>query len=118
MVRCDGDHDRRLEALATCIKKLPAQRELLDRRYRHNESVDGIAERLLKSPNVVSVSLYRLRRALLACIESRLAVSEGCYGMNEQNDGIQSLVDCVIDGRCDEAQLHHWGSWCEIIIQF
>ena len=75
VVRRDGDDGCRLEALANCIEKLPgAHRELLDRRYRYNESVDQIAVRLRKMPNVVSVTLYRLRRALRACIESSLAV--------------------------------------------
>jgi len=70
----DENHGFRLEALAHCMNKLPMRRrELLDRRYRLGESVDEIAKRLRKAPNVVSASLYRLRKALLACIESRLA---------------------------------------------
>jgi RNA polymerase sigma-70 factor, ECF subfamily len=73
---CRGDCDDalRLEALALCIDTLPAaRRELLDRRYRDGESIDAIACRLRKAPNVVSASLYRLRKALLECIEGRLA---------------------------------------------
>jgi RNA polymerase sigma-70 factor, ECF subfamily len=73
IVRYD-DHDRRLEALGSCLEKLPAsRRELLDRRYLHNETVERIAVRLYKSPNVVSACLYRIRRSLLECIESSLA---------------------------------------------
>jgi RNA polymerase sigma-70 factor, ECF subfamily len=70
----DEDYGLRLEALAKCMDKLtgPA-RELLDRRYKHGESVDEIARRMRKAPNVVSASMYRLRKALLACIESRVA---------------------------------------------
>ena len=49
------------------------RRDLLDLRYSRGQSVEEIARRLCKAPNVVSASLYRLRKALLACIESRLA---------------------------------------------
>jgi RNA polymerase sigma-70 factor, ECF subfamily len=72
--RRDADHDRQLEALSRCMDKLPGpRRELLDRRYLHGESVDQIAARLRKAPNVVSASLYRIRKALMACIETGLA---------------------------------------------
>ena len=70
----DADFDQRLDALGHCIDKLPGhRREILDRRYRHGDSVDQIAERLSKAPNVVAASLYRIRKILLDCIESRLA---------------------------------------------
>jgi RNA polymerase sigma-70 factor (ECF subfamily) len=73
-VRRDMDHDRRLEALEDCVGKLPGpRRQILDRRYRHGESVDQIARRLRKAPNVVAASLYRLRKSLQECIESKLA---------------------------------------------
>jgi RNA polymerase sigma-70 factor (ECF subfamily) len=70
----DADLDRRLEALGDCIDKLPGpRREILDRRYRDGDSLDQIAERLSKAPNVVAASLYRIRKMLMDCIESRLA---------------------------------------------
>jgi RNA polymerase sigma-70 factor (ECF subfamily) len=70
----DADGDRRLEALGDCIDKLPGpRREMLDRRYRDGDSVDQMAERLRKAPNVVAASLYRIRKMLMECIESRLA---------------------------------------------
>jgi RNA polymerase sigma-70 factor (ECF subfamily) len=73
-LRRDEDHDRQLDALDHCLDKLTGpRRELLDRRYRHGETVDRIASRLRKTPNVVSASLYRIRKALLECIEARLA---------------------------------------------
>jgi RNA polymerase sigma-70 factor (ECF subfamily) len=73
-LRRDDHHDRRLEALGRCLEALTGtKRELIDRRYLRGESVDRIAERLQKAPNVVSASLYRVRRGLLECIESRLA---------------------------------------------
>ncbi len=71
----EENHGAHLEALEHCMEKLPrARRELLERRYRHGDTVDEIAERLRKAPNVVSASLYRLRKALMACIEARLAI--------------------------------------------
>ncbi len=73
-LRRDDDHDRRLDALNHCMDKLTRpRRELLDRRYQRGETVDQIAARLRKTPNVVSASLYRIRKALLECIEARLA---------------------------------------------
>jgi RNA polymerase sigma-70 factor (ECF subfamily) len=73
--RGDGDDALRLEALALCMEKLPAsRRDLLDRRYRDGESIDQLARRLRKAPNVVSASLYRVRKALLECIKGRLAI--------------------------------------------
>jgi RNA polymerase sigma-70 factor (ECF subfamily) len=72
--RGDGDDATRLEALASCIDKLPEpRRTLLDLRYRDGESVDQIARRLCKAPNVVSASLYRVRKLLLECIETSMA---------------------------------------------
>jgi RNA polymerase sigma-70 factor, ECF subfamily len=70
----DLDLDQRLEALGHCMDKLPGpRRELLDWRYLHGEPVERIAERLRKAPNVVAASLYRIRKTLLDCIESRIA---------------------------------------------
>lgn len=70
----DEDHTLLLEALDCCLEKLPGfRRELIDCRYARGESVDQIAKRLRKAPNVISASLYRVRKVLLSCIESRLA---------------------------------------------
>jgi RNA polymerase sigma-70 factor (ECF subfamily) len=70
----DADLDLRLEALGHCMDKLPGpRREVLDRRYLHGESVDQIARRLRKAPNVVAASLYRIRKLLHECIEARIA---------------------------------------------
>jgi RNA polymerase sigma-70 factor (ECF subfamily) len=71
----DENHGVHLEALAHCMEKLPRpRRELLERRYRQGETVDQIASGLRKPPNVVSANLYRLRKALMACIQARLAL--------------------------------------------
>ena len=70
----DEPDDGRLEALGDCMDRLPGpRRELIDRRYARGESVDQIAKGLRKPPNVVAASLYRIRKVLLECIESRLA---------------------------------------------
>jgi RNA polymerase sigma-70 factor (ECF subfamily) len=66
--------DRRLEALDECLDRLPGPgRQLIEERYRQGTPVERIARRLGKAPNVVSASLYRLRKALYDCIEARLA---------------------------------------------
>jgi RNA polymerase sigma-70 factor (ECF subfamily) len=73
-LRRDTEHDRQLDALGRCLETLTGpRRELVDRRYRRGETVEQIAGRLCKAPNVVSASLYRIRKALLECIEARLA---------------------------------------------
>lgn len=70
----DDDLDRRLEALGDCMNKLTgSRREIIDHRYLQGESVDRIAERLQKAPNVVAASLYRIRKTLLECIEAKIA---------------------------------------------
>jgi RNA polymerase sigma-70 factor (ECF subfamily) len=72
-LRRDENHDRRLEALEHCLEKLPGpRREILDRRYRDGETVDRIAQRMHKAPNVIAASLYRIRNTLHECIESKL----------------------------------------------
>jgi RNA polymerase sigma-70 factor (ECF subfamily) len=70
----DEDHATLLDALACCLEKLPGfRRELIDCRYGRGESVEQMAKRFRKTPNVISASLYRVRKCLLSCIESRLA---------------------------------------------
>ncbi len=65
---------RRLDALEGCLGKLPQpSRELVEARYARGESVQAIANRLGRTVNVVSVSLFRVRQALLDCIRATLA---------------------------------------------
>ena len=62
---------RRLDALEKCLNKLPLDsRQLVDARYINGDPVQAIAERLGRSVNVVSVSLFRIRKALLDCIRA------------------------------------------------
>ena len=72
--------NQRLEALEKCLDKLPrSSRELIAARYMRGESVQAIAERAGRSVNVVSVSLFRIRQALLDCVRTTLrAEGEPC----------------------------------------
>lgn len=66
--------NRRLDAIESCLGKLQADsRELVDARYVHGEPVQDIAQRLGRSVNVVSVTLFRIRKALLDCVRQTLA---------------------------------------------
>jgi RNA polymerase sigma-70 factor (ECF subfamily) len=67
-----GDAADRLDALERCRRRLPDEtRRLLDLRYREGESVRAIAARLGRTENVVSVTLFRIRQALLRCMGGR-----------------------------------------------
>jgi RNA polymerase sigma-70 factor, ECF subfamily len=66
--------DPRRDALLACLGQLPLpQRQLLELRYGPKVSVTDIAERVKRPVGSVRQSLYRIRAALLACIERRLA---------------------------------------------
>ena len=65
--------DDRREALDACLAKLPApQRQLLELRYGPKTSVEEIAVAFERSAGSIRQALYRIREALLACIEQRL----------------------------------------------
>lgn len=67
----------RLAALRQCLAQLPtAKRELVERRYQPGVSVHQLAGETGRSTNALSVTLHKIRRALLACIERRLAEGE------------------------------------------
>jgi len=67
--------DRQLDALDSCMKKLPEhQRELIDQRYQQGQSVQALAESLRRTPNLIAASLYRIRKTLLDCIQTTLAL--------------------------------------------
>lgn len=69
--------DHRLEALRHCVAKLPpAQRDLLDRRYRPGASVQAIAQEQGKTEGAVSQALFRIRTALQRCIEKQMPREE------------------------------------------
>jgi len=70
----------RRRALDECLEKLSdLQRNLIMRRYSANGSVQSVARECGRSPGAISQSLYRIRAALLKCIEHRIALFErGC----------------------------------------
>jgi RNA polymerase sigma-70 factor (ECF subfamily) len=66
--------DSRRQALAGCLQRLPTrQRELIARRYQPGGSVNELARQAGKTPKAMSEMLRRVRRALLTCIERKLA---------------------------------------------
>ena len=69
--------DSRREALDHCLNKLaPVQRQLIDLRYVDGHAIDRIAETLGRPKGSIRQTLYRIRAALLDCIQRRLS-SEG-----------------------------------------
>jgi RNA polymerase sigma-70 factor, ECF subfamily len=61
-------------ALRSCLADLPTeQRELILRRYAPDASVQRLASELRRTVGVVSQTLYRIRLALLQCIQGKLA---------------------------------------------
>ncbi len=65
--------DERARALDDCLDALPLrQRELIRRRYEPDGSVKELAAQLGQSASTVSVTLTRIRRALLDCVQRKL----------------------------------------------
>lgn len=65
----------RRNALLHCIEKLrPQDRELIQQRYAPGETGKNVAESMHRPANSVYQSLGRIRRALMECIQRRLAV--------------------------------------------
>jgi RNA polymerase sigma-70 factor (ECF subfamily) len=63
----------RLEMLRHCADRLPErERDLLRRRYELGEPASRIARDLSTSPGAIDTTLYRLRRSLHDCVETRL----------------------------------------------
>ena len=73
-----GEEDGKLgqlEALRTCMADLPEKsRQLMYSRYYQEESPGFIASRLSQSSEQVGVTLFRIRKKLLSCVRSRLAL--------------------------------------------
>lgn len=60
----------RLAALSACIEELPRHhRELIQKRYTQAGSVKQLAEAIGKPVNTVRVMLFRIREALVICVE-------------------------------------------------
>jgi RNA polymerase sigma-70 factor (ECF subfamily) len=69
--------DRRRVALDHCLKQLPpSQRQLIDLRYAGDQSIERIAESIGRPAGSIRQTLYRIRMALLDCIEGQLAADQ------------------------------------------
>lgn len=69
--------EKEINALESCIEELkPRQRELITARYQNGETVGSIASRLNRPENTLSASLYRLRKILGDCIETKFTGKE------------------------------------------
>jgi len=76
--RCLEDQSGRVEALNTCLEKLPHHyRQVVEDRYLKSIAVQDIATQGGTTANAVSKVLQRSRLALLKCIEESLAEEEG-----------------------------------------
>jgi RNA polymerase sigma-70 factor (ECF subfamily) len=63
--------------LRDCLAELqPRHRQMLEGRYKVGGSVQKIASELGRPESSVSQALYRLRKALLDCVQSRLSKGE------------------------------------------
>ena len=74
----DADRAPRLKALEDCMAELTErQRQLVRKRYHSGMSVAALAEIESMSPRGLSVSLHRIRKSLMLCIEKRLGGGRG-----------------------------------------
>ena len=65
------DAGDRLRDLDKCLGKLPQHhRELIHQRYKDQQSVDALAAQRRRPANVISASLYRIRKVLAKCMQS------------------------------------------------
>lgn len=73
----EPDADQRAEmeaALAACIETLPPRsHRLLTMRYSEGATLDTIARRIASTLDAVNKALSRIRAALRACVERRMA---------------------------------------------
>lgn len=66
--------DERSHALEDCLDVLPsAQRDLLHKRYAGGYSVLELASQVKRPAGSLRVTLFRIRKALLDCIQRKLA---------------------------------------------
>ena len=73
-LEAEEQHERRMEALRACLEELPARsRRLVQQRYFEQLSLGVIASYENANANNVSQILFRLRAALLKCIQQRIS---------------------------------------------
>jgi RNA polymerase sigma-70 factor (ECF subfamily) len=69
---------RRQEHLESCLDDLtPAQRDLIERRYRDHAPLRDIADRSASTEGSIKVLLWRARRRLARCIEGKMGAAGG-----------------------------------------
>lgn len=69
--------DSRMDVLHGCLEKLPSpQRQLLSMRYGPDVSLREIASSLDRSIGSIRQALFRIREALLGCVQKKLEVSQ------------------------------------------
>lgn len=69
----DGLWDDRRHALQSCTEELPErERRVMELRYGRGESAEAVAAALSTSRGAIDTLLYRVRKALLLCVEGRL----------------------------------------------
>jgi RNA polymerase sigma-70 factor, ECF subfamily len=69
-----AEFSERSEALSSCIEALPARsKQMLRLRYQGDQSLQQIAAQEQRSVGSVYTAISRIRKALLACIERRVA---------------------------------------------
>jgi RNA polymerase sigma-70 factor (ECF subfamily) len=74
---CDESFELRREKLKDCLIKLEQeQKELIIDRYYGNESVQLMANERGVSPNTMAKQLYRIRKALMNCVDKQLKATE------------------------------------------
>lgn len=62
-----------IDALNCCLKKLPEKsRDVIEKHYMHEMSVESIAKNLAVSAATLRKTLFRIRLKLRECIEARL----------------------------------------------
>ena len=72
--RVDAHHDARILALESCVETLPEKsRRLLNERYQNANSLQDLAARERTTPNALYKTLQRVRKALLDCVNQKLA---------------------------------------------
>jgi RNA polymerase sigma-70 factor (ECF subfamily) len=73
----ESETRQRVLALKHCLEKLPeSQRLMVEKRYAPGGSVQRLAEEAGKSVGAISQSLYRIREALMRCVERAVAEEE------------------------------------------
>jgi RNA polymerase sigma-70 factor (ECF subfamily) len=69
--------DDRVEALRGCLRKLSDKdRDLIQRRYETGSSLERISDAVDRTRSAIKQALYRIRGALMQCIDRTLATEE------------------------------------------